>query len=132
MRVIQGTVISGYGVAGNNLIALHHIIESRTGLRGLVKGTLNVEIASPYYVTPIAKLTRTEYFEEILFQPCRVGGVRCLIMRPETHEHGAAHGPSHLEIMSDRHLRTSMGLTDGSVIAVEVEGDGNWWNGNAT
>jgi CTP-dependent riboflavin kinase len=132
VRVFQGTVRSGYGVAGKNLIGQHHLIESRTGLRDLVEGTLNVAIASPYYVKPIAKLTRTEYREEILFQRCRVGGVRCLIMRPETHEAGAAHGPSHLEIMSDRHLRTSMGLKDGSVMAVEVEGDDNWWNGNAT
>jgi len=53
-------------------------------------------------------------------------------MRRETHERGGGHGPGHLEIMSDRRLRSSLGLTDGSIIAIEVEGDDNWWTENAT
>ena len=131
MRVIEGTVGSGYGVAKFNLAPFHHLIESRSGLVGLLGGTLNVAVGLPYHVTPVAKLTRAEYYnyEEILFQRCRVGGIRCLIMRPETHERGGGHGPSHLEIMSDRHLRTALGLMDGSIIAIEVEGDDNWWTG---
>jgi len=61
-----------------------------------------------------------------------VAGIRGLIMRRETHERGGGHGPGHLEIMSDRRLRSSLGLTDGSIIAIEVEGDDNWWTENAT
>jgi len=105
------------------------LIEARTGITSLLPGTLNLKIDEPYFVTPDAKLSRAEYYdyEEIYFQRCRVSGIRGLIMRPETHERGKAHGPAHLEIMCDRHLRTVLGLSDGSVVAVEVEGDDEWW-----
>jgi len=33
--------------------------------------------------------------------------------------------------MRDRHLGSSLGLTDGSIIKVVVEGDGNRWTENA-
>lgn len=75
MRVIEGTVTSGYGVAGDNLIDIHYLIESRTGLNGLVKGTLNVAIPNPYFVTANAKVARTEYRygEELRFRDARGG-----------------------------------------------------------
>ncbi|MBI4165937.1 MAG: DUF120 domain-containing protein [Acidobacteria bacterium] len=105
------------------------MIEKRTGLKALLPGTLNLKIAEPYFVKPDATLSRNEYhgYEQVFFQRCRVSGFRCLIMRPETHELGKAHGPAHLEIMSDRHLRTVLGITEGAVLLVDVEGDDEWW-----
>jgi CTP-dependent riboflavin kinase len=130
VRIIEGVVVAGYGKAGERLARFHPKIENRTGLEHLVPGTLNLQMAQPYYVTPFASLERSEYgYEEVLFERCRVGGLRCLIVRPRSHEKGAAHGPAHLEIMSDRHLRTSLGLTDGASVGVEVGGNQRWWMG---
>ncbi len=129
MRKIIGKVKSGYGVAGERLRPMLGLIEERTGLSRLLPNTLNLSIDEPYYVKQDAKLSRAEYddCEEIYFQRCRVSGIRCLIMRPQTHENGAAHGPAYLEIMSDHHLRTALRLTDNSIVAVDVEGDEEWW-----
>jgi len=130
MRVLEGVVSSGMGIATNNLGGVIALLRKRTGIAALLAGTLNLRLASPYFVQPDSRLTKAEYWgvEEVLLQRCRVAGFRCYIVRPESHERGKAHGPTGLEIASDRHLRTVLGLQDGAVLGVEVEGDAAWWN----
>jgi CTP-dependent riboflavin kinase len=129
MRTLRGTVSGGYGVATENLAPFMTRIVERTGLPSLVAGTLNVRIDEPYIMCADAKLTAAEYYgyEEIKLQRSRIQGVRTVIMRPTTHEAGAAHGPAHLELLSHLHLRTALHLKDGDPVEVEVEGDDNWW-----
>lgn len=50
MKVFRGQVTSGYGAATQNLAPVMHLIESRTGLTGLVPGTLNLNIPEEYIV----------------------------------------------------------------------------------
>lgn len=52
-------------------------------------------------------------------------------MRPDSHEVGTGqfHGKKHLELMEQKNFRETLGVTDGSVIEVQVEGDEEWWSG---
>ena len=133
MRILRGTVTGkGYGVAGDNLLPSTRLILERTGLPALEKGTLNLSIPEPYIVSADARLVGDEYCtgETIKFQRCVIRGLRALIMRPETHETipGFGHGLAHLELMSEYHLTRRLGLTPGSEVDVEVEGDETWWS----
>ena len=137
MRVFNGTVTVGYGIAARNLDPVMELIEARTGLANLVRGTLNVNIAEEYIVQADALVYPDEYpfnkisnlGETIKFQRCLVAGYKGLIMRPDSHEIGTGqfHGKSHLELMGQRNFRQELGLTNGSVVEVQVEGDGDWW-----
>jgi hypothetical protein len=138
MRVFMGKIATGgYHAAAGNLAPIMAMIESRTGLPSLVPGTLNVDIAQEYIVKPDALVSPDEYplnehahtRETIKLQRCLVGGYKGLIMRPDSHELGAGqfHGKSHLELMGQKHFRTALGLTDGSIVKVQVEGDDDWW-----
>ena len=121
----------GFGVAGDNLALVVPLILKRTGLRSLVKGTLNLSLKAPYIVMADAVITGKEYFsgETIKLQRCLVRGIRALIMRPDTHENTPpfGHGPAHLELLSEYHLTSELGLSPGSIVDVEVEGDEAWW-----
>ena len=123
MKRLVGTVTQGYGVAGRNLAPVLPLIESRSGLHPLVPNTLNLQLAAPFPVVPDFTVTREEYngAEEILFQHCRVKGISCLIMRPDTHQRGAFHGAAYLELMSTLWLRKRLHLNDGSTVTVEVD-----------
>jgi CTP-dependent riboflavin kinase len=137
MKVFHGTVCCGYGIAARNLEPVMTLIENRTGLANLVQGTLNMNIPEEYIVRADALLSPDEYpynqesglGETIKFQRCLVAGHRGLIMRPDSHEigEGQFHGKSHLEIMGQKNFRETLGLTEGSVVEVQVEGDEEWW-----
>lgn len=137
MKTFRGTVTSGYGVAAQNLDPVMQLVEARTGLRDLVRGTLNVIIPEEYVVVADALVLPAEYplnletnlGETIKFQRCLVAGHRGLIMRPDSHEIGAGqfHGKAYLELMGLIHFRSTLGLQDGSVVEVQVEGDNSWW-----
>jgi CTP-dependent riboflavin kinase len=109
------------------------LIRERTGLGPLVPGTLNVALAAPYFVTPFATITRQEYnrLEEILLERCCIGGIRAVIMRPDSHERGAAHGPAHLELMAEVRLRDALGLEDGAEVEVVVGEQLLCWEGTS-
>lgn len=128
--MISGKVCHGYGVASQNLAQVVGLIEFRTGLSPLVPGTLNLAIPASYIVIPDAQIELAEYnnVEFIKLQRCRIAEVRAIIMRPNTHELGYAHGPAHLELLSTIVLRAHFHLHDGDVVDVEVEGDATWWN----
>lgn len=137
MKVFRGVVTKGYGVAERNLEPVMALIESRTGLANLAKGTLNVNIPEEYIVRSDALISPDEYplnkqentRETIKLQRCLVAGCKGLIMRPDSHEVGAGqyHGKSHLELMGQKNFREALHLTNGSVVEVQVEGDDAWW-----
>ena len=138
MKVFTGTVTGGYNVAARNLEPVMGLIEARTGFARLVRGTLNVNIPEEYIVRPDALINPDEYplnkemnaRETIKLQRCLVAGHKGLIMRPDSHELGAGqyHGKSHLELMGQRNFRETLGLIDGSVVEVQVEGNDEWWS----
>jgi len=125
-------------MAARNLDPVMSLIEQRTGLVHLVRGTLNVTIPEEYIVRADALVLPEEYpfnkdsglHETIKFQRCLVAGYRGLIMRPDSHELGAGqfHGKSYLELMGQKNFRESLALTNGSTVNVEVEGDKAWWH----
>jgi CTP-dependent riboflavin kinase len=137
MKVFRGIVREGYRQATRNLAPIMALIESRTGLANLAQGTLNVSISEEYIVRPYALINPDEYpynelantRETIKLQRCLVAGHKGLIMRPDSHEIGAGqyHGKSHLELMGQKNFRETLGLADGSVVEVQVEGDDAWW-----
>ncbi len=138
MKIFHGAVTSGYGVAARNLDPVMALIEARTGLGNLVRGTLNISIPEEYIVRADALVLPGEYplnretnlGETIKFQRCLVAGRKALIMRPDSHEIGAGqfHGKAYLELMAQINFRSVLGLTDGSMIEVQVEGDDRWWD----
>lgn len=107
------------------------LIEVRIGLVPLVAGTLNVAIPEDYIVAPDAIITPEEYGhpEMIKLQRCLLNGHNAIIMRPDTHEvrPNYGHGRKCLELMGRIHFRTALGLDDGDEVAIEVEGDDEWW-----
>jgi CTP-dependent riboflavin kinase len=137
MKVFIGIVTAGYGVAARNLDPVMTLIESRTGLANLVRGTLNVNISEEYIVQADALINPDEYplnkqentRETIKLQRCLVAGHRGLIMRPDSHELGAGqyHGKKYLELMGQKNLRETLSLGDGSTVEVQVEGNDVWW-----
>jgi CTP-dependent riboflavin kinase len=137
MKVFSGIVTTGYGAATPNLAPVMALIEARTGLMNLAAGTLNVKIREEYIVRPDALINPDEYplnrethlGETIKLQRCLVAGYRGLIMRPDSHEIGAGqfHGKSHFELMGQQRFRAVLGLPDGSIVEVQVEGDDAWW-----
>ena len=95
-----------------------------------LSGTFNLKLSEPYIVISDAQIEAHEYNrkEFIKLQRCVVDGVRAIIMRPNTHEDGYAHGPSHIELLSTVVLRETLRVENGSVVDVEVEGDEDWWS----
>lgn len=138
MKIFQGSVTSGYGMATPNLNPVMSLIESRTGLASLVPGTLNVRIAEEYIVPADALVLPHEYpynreshlGETIKLQRCLVAGYKGLVVRPDSHEVGAGqfHGKAYLELMGQIQFREVLHLADGSLVEIQVEGDGAWWS----
>ena len=136
MKLFLGTVTTGYGMATPNLNPVLSLIESRIGLPDLVPGTLNVSIPEDYIVPPDALILPHEYpfnsqsnlRETIKLRRCLVAGFKGVIVRPDSHEIGAGqfHGKACLELMGQVHFRSTLGLEDGSVVEVQVEGHNLW------
>ncbi|MGB2672090.1 MAG: DUF120 domain-containing protein [Candidatus Acidiferrum sp.] len=137
MKLFLGTVTSGYGMATPNLNPVMSLIASRIGLPDLVHGTLNVTLPEDYIVPADALILPHEYpynqqsllCETIKLQRCLVSGNRAIIVRPDSHELGAGqfHGKAYLELMGQIHFRSVLGLQDGSIIEIQVEGGDSWW-----
>lgn len=136
MRTLKGIVDDGYGLASANLGPIMGLIQGRMGLTKLVAGTLNVRIFEDYLVKADAVISPEEYplnnekgtNETIKLQRCLVRGRKAVIMRPDTHETlGWGNGTQCLELMGAEKFRDTLGLTNDSVVDVEVEGDDAWW-----
>lgn len=134
MKILRGTVAQGgYGVASEFFAHVRGWITERTGVGPLQNGTLNIDLPTPYIIPEEATISVEEYnrFGEFLkLKPCVVRGLRCVIVRPNTHEgpSAIAHGPAHVELMSGFHLKTTLGLSPGDQVDIEVEGDDAWWS----
>ncbi|MGH9740983.1 MAG: DUF120 domain-containing protein [Candidatus Acidiferrum sp.] len=136
MKIFPATVTTGYGMATANLSPVLSLIEARIGLPNLVPGTLNVSLPEDYVVLADALIHPDEYpynrqsglRETIKLQRCLVANYKAVVVRPDSHELGSGqfHGKAYLELMGQIHFRESLGLTDGSVIEVQVEGDDAW------
>ncbi len=132
MKIFKGHINpKTYGVASNNLKKVMSLIETRMGLPNLQPGTLNVRIQEDYIVIADATISPQEYGmpETIKLQRCLVGGLKAIIMRPDTHETRVnwGHGKDHFELMSRFHLRNTFCLNDNDEIEIQVEGDNIWW-----
>jgi CTP-dependent riboflavin kinase len=123
--VLAGRVVRGFGHASHNLEPVAGLLCRRTGLSVCHPGTLNLRLSVPFFVEPEVEITRDEYhgWERLLLLRCCVGGVRGVIVRPETHHAGNGHGPACIEIAAEVHLRTALALSDGDVVQVTT-GDG--------
>lgn len=128
-KILRGVVSSRFGVAAANLPTVEPLLLSRTGLRSMAPGTLNLRMPSDYIVRADATIEPNEYFtgERIKLQRCRVRGHRMIIMRPDSHERPGGICANVLELVSPLHLRTAWGLRDGDELEVEVEADEAWW-----
>jgi CTP-dependent riboflavin kinase len=130
MKVLLGTVTTGYGMATPNLHPVMCLIQERVGLPHLVPGTLNVTIPEEYIVAPDALILPEEYpynrqsglRETIKLQRCLVAGHPGIIVRPDSHELGSGqfHGKAYLELMGQIHFRSALHLIDGSTVEVQV------------
>ncbi|MGC2526610.1 MAG: DUF120 domain-containing protein [Candidatus Acidiferrum sp.] len=137
MKLLLGTVTSGYGMATANLNPVMALIAARTGLADLVPGTLNVTLREDYIVPADALILPHEYpynqhshlGETIKLQRSLVSGYKAIIVRPDSHEIGAGqfHGKAYLELMGQIHFRSALGLQDGSIVEVQVEGGDLLW-----
>jgi CTP-dependent riboflavin kinase len=134
MRLLTGQVSEGYGAASTNLAPVMGLIEGLTGLCGITPGTLNISIPDPHIVKAEWQINSEDYDgrEALTFQRCRISGVRAIIMRPDSHKCGEAHGPAHLELMARVNLRQALGLKTGDSVEVEIEGDDAWWLADAS
>jgi hypothetical protein len=123
VKTLRGNVSSGCGIAGDNLAHVVTLILQRTGLRSVVKGTLNITLDAPYIVTPVATIEAAEYndIETIKLQRCVIGGLRAIIMRPDTHERPPTRGLQ-LELLSEYHLRSTLNVADGDPIELRSKG----------
>lgn len=122
--VLVGRVTGGFGQASGNLAAVAALVCRRMGLPRYHPGTLNVRLNAPYFVEPEAEIAAAEYhgWERLLLRRCCIGGVRGVIVRPETHHTGNGHGPACLEILAEVHLRTALALADNDIVEVTTGG----------
>lgn len=120
MTILLGRVSTGFREASNNLAPVAQAIAVRVGLGRLWPGTLNLALDAPYLFEPEVEITADEYhgWERLKLQRCCVGGVRGVIVRPETHETGNGHGPATIEIAAEIDLRQRLGLSDGDLVEV--------------
>jgi ADP-heptose:LPS heptosyltransferase len=122
MVILVGQVARGFGQAARDLAAVADLICAHTGLRSVHPGTFNVRLTDPYLFESDAEITTTEFHgrERLRLKRCSVGGLRGVIVRPETHDAGNAHGSSYVEILAEVHLRDALRLNDGDPIEVAV------------
>ena len=130
MLELTGRVITRFGYASGALAPLAQLIGERIGIPAPYPGTLNVQLLEPYLVIADAIIAPPEYngIETLKLKRCRVRGLRCCIMRPDSHETSGNLGATALELMSPFRLRDRLVLSDEDELVVEVDGDDAWWN----
>jgi CTP-dependent riboflavin kinase len=130
MRIFAGIVVDGCRLATPNLNRVMDLIKARMGFATLEPGTLNLRLQEDYIVEPEQLITADEYGGEALkLKRCLIGGRKALIVRPEKHETvpGYGHGKAYLEIMCPVHLRSTLEMSNGDPVEVQVDGDHDWW-----
>ena len=121
--------MSRHGIAAGALAPMTRLLGERLGISEPVPGTLNVQLQEPYCVVPDAVIEPAEYnnHETLKLKRCRVRGLRCGLMRPDTHETAGNAGARVLEVISSVRLRDHFKLSDGDELTIEVDGDRAWW-----
>jgi riboflavin kinase, archaea type len=115
-------VVSGRGDFGQWIEHLSSLYEQKTGMR-LYPGTLNVELASEYFLPADAiRLEAREYGGRVSVSivPCRIFDRQAFLLRTDANEKGAGHHPRNIiEIATDLRLRDSYQLKDGDWVEIE-------------
>lgn len=136
MIEVKGTVTIGLGNATDNFQqgTVEPTVANLLSVSEIVHGTLNVEIQEKY-----AMLDDGEYDKElpasdyngkewVKIKRCKVNDFPCAIVRPADHFE-VPKFKQRIEIMSSVRLRDRFGLSDGSTVIVQFQGNDLWWNG---
>lgn len=124
MPVLRGFVASGMGNFSIWIERLRDFYFQKTGMY-LYPGTLNVVLETEYTLPPQRiRLEKEEYGGRVSVSlvPCRIFDRPAFLLRTDANERGEGHHPRNvIEIACDVKLRDAYGLTDGSIVEVEVE-----------
>jgi CTP-dependent riboflavin kinase len=135
MVKLIGKVSSGLGNASKNF-KINNVdikIAKFLGVREVVPGTLNIMIQEEYRKYDNGKyggfIEAVEYngTEWIKLKLCKLNGFKSVIVRPLDH-FDVDKFRKRVEIMSSENLRDKFGLEDGDEVALEFQGNHNWWN----
>lgn len=135
MVKLIGKVSSGLGNASKNFKINNVDIEIAKflGVRKVVLGTLNIMIQEEYGNYDNGEyggfIEDSEYNgkEWIKLKRCKLNGFKGVIVRPLDHFY-VEKFKKRVEIMSSKNLRDKFGLEDGDEVALEFQGNHNWWN----
>jgi len=127
MTTLVGIVTTGLGDCAR-WIALHREAYAReTGLQ-LYPGTLNVRLPVPFELPAgCQRMEAAEYGGRVNVSvvPCRILGLRALILRTDANDDGTGPHPRELiEVAAEVGLRETFDLEDGDEVTVEVPGTG--------
>jgi CTP-dependent riboflavin kinase len=132
---LTGTVRCGLGNASSNFKQgeVEPTVASLLGTDCVVPGTLNLEIEQEFKDIDDGRYDRElnacDYngTEWVKIKRCKVNGIRCAIVRPLDH-FNVEKFRCRIEIMSSVKLRDRLGLSDGSEVTIQLQGDNDWWN----
>ena len=115
MPILFGKYEAGHGTSEGTLGDIIAKIRQQSGLSNLIPRTFNVRLEAPVDVvhTFSVQLQR-EPPEEYYFEPCDVGGLRCLVMRTSRENYHR----DLLEIMSEKMLHEHLSVGHGSAVSV--------------
>ena len=121
--VVRGFVTSGTGNFGIWIERLREYYFLKTGMH-FYPGTLNILLAEEYTLpAQRIRLEKEEYRGRVSVNlvPCRIFGRPAFLLRTDLNELGEGHHPRNIiEIACDVRLRDAYGLTDGSIVEVEI------------
>jgi len=136
MIEIQGTVARGLGNAAANFQqgTVEVAVANLLSVSEIVHGTLNIEILQEYAMLDDGvyelHLPASDYNgrEQVKIKRCKVNDFPCALIRPADH-FVVPKFKRRIEIMSSVRLRDRFGLSDGSTVIVQFQGNDLWWNG---
>jgi CTP-dependent riboflavin kinase len=127
MRKIVGLVdtgIKGTGGATGRTSEVLELLRKKVGMPNLVSGTLNVKLDHPHQHKPDFEFLRAEWpkpeTEDWFFEKCEVsfrGKVAIGLILKTTTDY---HGPTVLEIMSDKRLKKWFPLESGDEVEITL------------
>lgn len=122
---LRGVVVSGMGNFSFWIEKLEEHYRRKTGMQ-LFPGTLNVRLDAPYSLPKeVIRLEASEYGGTVSVNmvPCKINGHPAFLLRTDANEEGRGHHPKTIvEIASNVRLRDALGLEDGDVVEIEIEG----------
>jgi CTP-dependent riboflavin kinase len=135
MIEVHGIVAAGLGNAAGNFQqgGVEAAVANLLRVSGIAHGTLNVEIAQEYAVLDDGvydvELPDSDYNgrEHVKVKRCMVNGFPCAIVRPADH-FVVEKFRRRIEVMSSVRLRDRLGLSDGSTVIVQFQGNQSWWD----